>query len=211
MMVIRYLTDYDDRNEISRIYEENWRYAYRELIPQDYLDSIHEGRRAKNFDIPGWNTMVCIENGKYIGTNSFTRSRSEQYPDPGEVISIYFLPEYIGKGYGKQLLKAVVDELKNKASPKYSCGFSREMNAREDFMRRSDSPVRMIIRLITSAEKTCAKHDTFIVTNNRNRKPSLLPSVLHSQNEKKDRFLFHLPFHDRILALTPKKLRGYYL
>lgn len=47
-----------------------------------------------------------------IGTASFCRSRWENYSDYGEIISIYFLPEYIGKGYGVPLLRACLDELK---------------------------------------------------------------------------------------------------
>lgn len=76
-----------------------------------HLDAIPEGNWVKVFDIPGWHTMVCLENGSFIGTSSFCKSRFEQYPDSGEVISIYFMPEYIGKGYGRQLLNSVLDEL----------------------------------------------------------------------------------------------------
>ena len=110
-MEIRYLVENDDRNEISRIYEESWKYAYHGIIPQDYLDAIPKGKWVHKFDIPGWHTMVCLENGCFIGTSSFCKSRFEQYPDSGEVISIYFMPDYIGKRYGYQLLKAVLSEL----------------------------------------------------------------------------------------------------
>ena len=113
-MEIRYINPSDNREEISRIYENSWKYAYKGIIPQDYLDVIPEGRWVKNFDIPGWSTMVCVENGDYIGTSSFSRSRFAQYPDSGEVISIYFLPEFMGKGYGSKLLEAVMSELKNR-------------------------------------------------------------------------------------------------
>ena len=111
-MEIRYLAQFDDRNEISRIYEESWKYAYRGIIPRDYLESISSGRWANRLDTAGWNTMVCIENGRCIGTSSFCKSRFEKYPDSGEVISIYFLPEFTKKGYGRLLLSAVLDELK---------------------------------------------------------------------------------------------------
>ena len=112
-MEIRYINPADSRERISKIYENSWRYAYKGIIPQDYLDAIPEGRWVKNFDIPGWSTMVCVENGEYIGTSSFCRSRFEQYPDSGEVISIYLLPEYMGKGYGSKLLEIVMNELEN--------------------------------------------------------------------------------------------------
>ncbi len=112
-MEIRYMTSSDDRTAISKIYEESWRYAYKNIVPQDYLDSIEEGRWVATLDICDWHTLLCIDDGKYVGTSSFSKSRFEQYPDCGEIISIYFLPEYIGKGYGKELLQAAVSELKN--------------------------------------------------------------------------------------------------
>ena len=112
-MEIRYINPADNRKKISKIYERSWKHAYIGIIPQDYLDAIPEGRWVRNLDNSGWSTMVCIENGEYIGTSSFCRSRFEQYPDSGEVISIYFLPEYMGKGYGSKLLETVMNELKN--------------------------------------------------------------------------------------------------
>lgn len=111
-MEIRYIDALDDKEAISRIYEESWKAAYCGIIPQDYLDAIPKGRWIKNLDIPEWHTMVCVENGEYIGTSSFCKSRFKQYPDFGEVISIYFLPDYMGKGYGRILLKTVLNELK---------------------------------------------------------------------------------------------------
>ena len=111
-MEIRYLSESDDRKEVSRIYEESWKYAYRGMIPQDYLDSIPKGKWVKNLGNPEWQTMLCIENDKCIGVSSFCKSRFKQYPNSGEIISIYFLPDYIGKGYGKKLIKAVLGELK---------------------------------------------------------------------------------------------------
>lgn len=110
-MEIRYITSSDDKMAISRIYEESWKYAYKNIVPQDYLDSIEEGRWVATLDIPDWSTLLCVDNGKYVGTCSFSKSRFEQYPDYGEIISIYFLPEFIGKGYGKELLETAVSEL----------------------------------------------------------------------------------------------------
>lgn len=54
-----------------------------DIIPQRYLDALPDGHRANHYDTPGWYTMVCVEDGKYIGTGSFCRSRYEQYPGPG--------------------------------------------------------------------------------------------------------------------------------
>lgn len=111
-MEIRYITSADDKNKISKIYEDSWRYAYSGIIPQDYLDAIQKGQWSNRLEIPGWNTMVCIQDGEYIGTSTFGKSRIEKYKDSGEVISIYLLPEYIGKGYGKKIMDTVMSELK---------------------------------------------------------------------------------------------------
>ena len=111
-MEIRYVASSDDRTAISRIYKESWKYAYRGIVPQKFLDALPESCWADRIGTPGWNMMVCIENGEYIGTSSFGKSRFEKYPDAGEVISIYFLPDYLGKGYGSKLMAAVINELR---------------------------------------------------------------------------------------------------
>ncbi len=111
-MEIRYMVPADDRRMISKVYEESWKGAYKGIIPQDYLDSIPEGRWALGLDNQGWKTLVCIDNGGIVGTSSFCPSRFEQFQGWGEIISIYLLPEHTGKGYGKILMKAALSELK---------------------------------------------------------------------------------------------------
>lgn len=111
-MEIRYIKHADDKMVISKIYEESWKFAYKGIIPQNYLDSIPEGCWATGLENPNQNTLVCIEDGKIVGTSSFCKSRFEQYNGWGEIISIYLLPEYMGKGFGKALLELVIAELK---------------------------------------------------------------------------------------------------
>lgn len=111
-MEIRYLTADDDRMVLSKIYEESWKYAYQGIVPQHYLDSIPEGRWASIADNPMWKTLICMDDGKMVGTSSFCRSRFEQFYGWGEIISLYLLPAYMGKGYGQTLMESVVSELK---------------------------------------------------------------------------------------------------
>ena len=110
-MEIRYINQSDNLLEISNIYESSWKYAYRDIIPQDYLDSIPTGRWANSINRNGINNLVVIENELIIGTASFCKSRWEQYSNYGEIVSIYFLPAYMGKGYGQHLLKKCIEEL----------------------------------------------------------------------------------------------------
>ncbi|MDD7183706.1 hypothetical protein [Peptostreptococcus porci] len=43
-MEIRYINSLDDRMAISRIYEECWKYAYKDIMPEEYLNLIEEGK-----------------------------------------------------------------------------------------------------------------------------------------------------------------------
>ncbi len=108
---IRYIKDTDDRFAISRIYEESWRFAYKDIVPKSYLDSIPSGKWAAHLDNTDMHTLVALENNKLMGTASYCKSRFCDFADFGEIVSIYFLPEYMGQGYGTKLLKVVVDEL----------------------------------------------------------------------------------------------------
>ena len=110
-MEIRLLLPGDDRREVSQVYEESWRFAYRGIIPQAYLDGIPAGHWAPCLDTPGWHTLLCMENGAMVGTSSFCASRSAQFPGWGEIISLYLLPAYMGRGYGKALLLNALAEL----------------------------------------------------------------------------------------------------
>lgn len=110
-MEIRLLRETDDRLEISRIYEESWKFAYRGIVPQAYLDAIPIGRWAMNRDQEGRRSLVLKEGGRLIGTVCTGPSRWPEYPDFGEIISLYLLPEFVGRGYGGPLLAAAVETL----------------------------------------------------------------------------------------------------
>lgn len=110
-MEIRKLRDTDDRLAVSRIYEESWKSAYKGIVPQAYLDGIPAGHWASGLDRVGWTALVMTEGETLIGISSVCPSRWAEYPGFGEVVSLYLLPEYMGRGLGKPLLEAAVREL----------------------------------------------------------------------------------------------------
>lgn len=110
-MEIRPLKKSDSRLELSRIYEESWRFAYRDIVPRDYLDSIPAGRWARALDGAEWDSLVLVEREKLVGTACVCPSRWPDWPEFGEIVSLYLLPEYMGKGCGKPLLEAAVKTL----------------------------------------------------------------------------------------------------
>lgn len=110
-MEIRYLNKADDRLAVSRIYEASWKYAYRDILPRDYLESIPAGRWVSHLDSRGMTTLVMLEEGRYIGTSSCRASRFPELDGWGEIVSLYLLPAYMGRGYGRPLLEAAVSAL----------------------------------------------------------------------------------------------------
>ena len=116
-MEIRYINETDDRLAVSHVYEASWKSAYQGIVPQTYLDSIPAGRWISSLKNPAWHTLVMLDNDLIAGTSSYCASRFERMKGYGEIISIYLLPEYCGKGYGKRLLQAAVDGL-------YKIGFT---------------------------------------------------------------------------------------
>lgn len=110
-MEIRPLRKTDSRLEVSRIYEESWKAAYQGVVPQAYLDGIPAGLWAANLDQEERWSLVLEESGQLIGTSSVGPSRWRDYPDFGEVVSLYLLPEHMGRGYGGPLLEAAVEAL----------------------------------------------------------------------------------------------------
>ena len=51
-MEIRLINKNDDRFAISNVYEESWKSAYKNIIPEDYLQNIPKGNWNKFFDLP---------------------------------------------------------------------------------------------------------------------------------------------------------------
>lgn len=117
-MEIRFLSEQDSLLDVSDVYEQSWKYAYKGIIPQSYLDSIPAGHWAKGLGKTGRYDLLALENGRIIGTSSFCKSRWAKFCNYGEIVSIYFLPEYMRKGCGSALLGRAVEELK-------SLGFSK--------------------------------------------------------------------------------------
>ena len=111
MMTIRTLQPTDDRRIVGKIYEDSWKYTYKEILPQEYLDSLSAEQWAHKLDNPNRYSLVVELDGKIIGTASYGESRDVEYIGQGEIYSIYLLPRYMGKSYGKQLINAVIDQL----------------------------------------------------------------------------------------------------
>lgn len=106
----------DDVKDISHIHALSWKSAYKGIIPQAYLDKLKEDFWVSAFT--AWvkdedlTAQLIFENSSSIGCVAYGESRDKSLQNWGEIVSIYLLPEYFGKGYGNKLLESALLDLK---------------------------------------------------------------------------------------------------
>ncbi|MGN0650550.1 MAG: GNAT family N-acetyltransferase [Oscillospiraceae bacterium] len=100
-----------DEADVGRLYVQSWQAGYKGLLPQDYLDGLESWRWDSKFtEMPG--SFVITDGGKIVGHSCARESADEEMSGWGEVWTLYVLPEYWGKGFGKALLRHTVDWLR---------------------------------------------------------------------------------------------------
>lgn len=111
MEIRRFSSESDNIDEISRVYAQSWKTAYRTFIPQAYLDSIEENRWSEYLTGVLPNLWLACENGRITGVCTYAPARDSAYVGWGEIVSLYLLPQACGKGIGKKLLLASMESL----------------------------------------------------------------------------------------------------
>jgi GNAT superfamily N-acetyltransferase len=101
-----------DAQEMSYVHAQAWREAYRELIPADYLQNLRDDHWVELFstilsDGSTTTAWVVLQENKVIACASVCPSRYKGYEGNLELVSIYCLPEFWGKGCGHALIKEV--------------------------------------------------------------------------------------------------------
>ena len=82
----------------------SWQEAYRGIVSDRYLDTMTVAAttaRARQFPE---NTLVAKDREKVVGFAVYGPSRDEDLPDAGEVVAIYVLSAYTGRGIGYRLM-----------------------------------------------------------------------------------------------------------
>jgi ribosomal protein S18 acetylase RimI-like enzyme len=106
----------DDAPAIARVHVASWLSTYRTLLPDDFLDSLDEvgyADRWRRFIGDEGNLAYVIEDvGRVVGFASGGRERAGEVGYEGELYAIYVLDEFQRRGYGHQLVRAVVKGLK---------------------------------------------------------------------------------------------------
>ncbi len=108
----------EDYDSIARIVTKCWQNTYRNIVNNDFLDSLSKNEKARaksqkeSFDKNNNHEFVLLINKKIVGFVKVCLSE-EKIDDCGEMQAIYILKEYNGYGYGRKLFEKGVNELKS--------------------------------------------------------------------------------------------------
>ncbi len=98
-----------DVEVISKIHASSWKTAYQGIVPQSYLDELKDDFWVATFQ--NWlsnhtlTVQLMYEKELPVGCIAYGKARDDKYSAWGEIISIYVLPNYLRKGYGKKMLE----------------------------------------------------------------------------------------------------------
>ena len=115
-----------DLEAVAALRVRGWRYAYRGLMPPEYLAGLdaaaHAARRRETFAATRGTTtdLVAVEDdGRIVGWAALGPCRDEDAsPGDGEVYALYAEPERIGTGIGRALLEEVGARLARQGRPR---------------------------------------------------------------------------------------------
>ena len=89
----------------SLVHWQTWREAYDDLLPADFQETITKEKcRFFSQKYPE-NTLIAMDGKKVVGFISYGNYRDETI-QAGEIIALYVLKDYYGKGVSKQLMHA---------------------------------------------------------------------------------------------------------
>ena len=89
----------------SLVHWQTWREAYDNLLPAEYQETMTlEKCRFFSQKYPE-NTLIAMDGKKVVGFISYGNFRDETI-QAGEIIALYVLKDYYGKGVSKQLMHA---------------------------------------------------------------------------------------------------------
>ena len=89
----------------SIVHWHTWREAYDELLPAEFQETMTLDRcRFFSQKYPE-NTLIAMDGMKVVGFISYGNFRDETI-QAGEIIALYVLKDYYGKGVSKQLMHA---------------------------------------------------------------------------------------------------------
>ena len=98
-------------SEVSNIYAKSWKAAYQGIVPQAYLDKLTSESWTMALKNSPFLNYILRDDGVLVAASAIGKARDSKYDGYGEIVSIYVLPEYFGKGYGTALFRFMTEKL----------------------------------------------------------------------------------------------------
>ena len=103
-----------DAQEIAQVYVETWRNIYAGLLPDSKLVrmSFRRQRASWSRTLASRHQVVVLEyDGDVVGFGSCGYNKLRRLDYSGEIYTLYLLPDFHGRGFGRQLIRALFDVL----------------------------------------------------------------------------------------------------
>lgn len=126
-----------DCKTIAHIVTVAWQQTYRGIVNDEFLDnlSINEKERGEKsfnkFNDKDNHQFVLVVDDKIVGFIKVGITDYIEYENQGEIFALYIIKEYQGKGYGRELIKYGIDELKRLGCSKMIIGCLKDNSSNE--------------------------------------------------------------------------------
>src|ERR1700736_5566945 len=105
-----------DAHAIAHVHVASWRTTYRDVLPDEFLGSLSEANyeeRWKRVIADGASKVYVAEDGgDVVGFASGGRERAGEQGYEGELYAIYLLEAAQRRGFGRELVRAAVEGLR---------------------------------------------------------------------------------------------------
>jgi len=135
--------DVNDAQAIARVHVDSWRSTYRSLLPADFLESLTEvayADRGRRFITERSSRVYVVQEGAaradVVGFASGGRERAGETGYTGELYAIYLLESWQRRGYGRELVRAVVSGLREVGLEDMLIWVLRDNRPARDFYER---------------------------------------------------------------------------
>jgi ribosomal protein S18 acetylase RimI-like enzyme len=129
-----------DAPAIAGVHVSSWLSTYRGLLPDDFLESLSETNyteRWKRVITEGTSKVVVAEDGAgVVGFASGGRERAGEQGFEGELYAIYVLDNAQGRGFGRELVRAMVEGLRELGLGNMIIWVLRDNRRARDFYER---------------------------------------------------------------------------
>lgn len=114
MITARSLTPEDDIDDVGQVYAESWRAGFRDILPKAFLDKLTSDRWDATLRADPASTVALFDQKEAVlGAATVCFSREPEREGYGEIVGIYLRPAVTGRGYGRMLMEAALQKLRD--------------------------------------------------------------------------------------------------